>query len=51
MKRDTLIKTHVVKQLSQLMGTEIMQRFTLVRMSKFCGIKLKKENCLIHCSE
>ena len=24
------------------MGTEIMQRLTLVRMSKFCGIKLKK---------
>jgi len=42
MKRDTLIKTHVVKQLSQPMGTEIMQKLTLVRMSKFCGIKLKK---------
>ena len=31
MKRDTLIKTHVVKQLSQPMGTEIMQRLTLQR--------------------
>ena len=31
MKRDTLIKTHVVKQLSQLMGTENMQRLTLQR--------------------
>ena len=46
MKRDTLIKTHVVKQLSQLMGTENMQRLTLVRISKFCGIKLKKSKLI-----
>ena len=28
------------------MGTEIMQRLTLVRMSKFCGIKLKKSKLI-----
>jgi|GEM_PF-4161734 len=28
------------------MGTGIMQRFTLVRMSKFCGIKLKKSKLI-----
>ena len=46
MKRDTLIKKHLVTQLSQPMGTEIMQRLTLVRMSKFCGIKLKKSKLI-----
>jgi hypothetical protein len=43
MKRDTLIKTHVVKQLSQLMGTEIMQRLTLQRSVTILWHKIEKE--------